>query len=135
MKKFGMGFLAVMLVVVLAGCTGGKTLTCTFDEEDMMSGSVTMNFDGEDKLEKYSLETVMDFGMDLGEEYAADMCADFEDQDGVSCEAEVDGTAIKMMLDIDFTKASDEVKEELSGESDNYADIKAELEDEGYECK
>ncbi len=135
MKKFGMGFLAVMLVVVLAGCTGGKTLTCTMEEEDYMSGTVKIQFDGNDKATGYNMTTMMDLGVELGDEYLDEMCADYTDIDGISCKASADGTEITMILDVDFEKAGDEFADSFGDLTAGYDAVKEEAEADGYTCK
>ena len=143
------GILAVS-VLLITGCGGEKTLTCTNSEEDSgikMSQEVTMTFK-DDKISyvKMSIdnEATDDTIIDNWDMFVSMLDSQFEEtnKDGVklSTDNNIDKHIYNVSLEINVEKASDDALSEygLDGIADanaTYEETKQEAEDAGYTCK
>ena len=140
MKKYLMT-LSVLLValVVVTGCgDSGKKLSCkgkegdadteaivTFKDEKVSAITIKSSSEASYKEEANAAKTLLDttYG------------PQFEKVEGVSYKAEVKDKRVTMILDIDISKTSDDIKESFATSSTTYDDIKKEYEGKGYTCK
>ncbi len=141
-KKIFMTVIAGVMLLSLTGC--GKTLKCSITEEQSgmkmtqtmnvkfkndKASSVTANIDM--KVDKEYQEYMDTFADTLKDEFK-----DFE-ENGMSLDIATKDDTIKVVIDANFDKMSDEQKNEIGfNSSDNsYDAIKKSLEDSGYSCK
>ena len=146
-KLFG---ILTAVVLLVTGCGGEKTLTCTNSEEDSgikMNQEVTMTFK-DDKVTyvKMSIdnEATEDTIIDNWDMFASMLDSQFEetDKDGVSLKTNnnKDKHIYNVSLEIDLTKATDDALEEyglngITEENASYEDTKKEAEADGFTCK
>ena len=137
-------------VLLVTGCGGEKTLTCTNSEESSgikMSQEVTMTFKG-DKVTyvKMSIdnEATEDTIIDNWDMFVSMLDSQFEesDEDGVSLSTnnDTDNHIYNVSLEIDLEKASDDALSEygldgITEENASYEDTKKEAEADGFTCK
>lgn len=141
-KKIFMTVITGVMLLSLTGC--GKTLKCSITEEQSgmemtqtmnvkfkndKASSVTANIDM--KVDKEYQEYMDTFADTLKDEFK-----DFE-ENGMSLDIATKDDTIKVVIDANFDKMSDEQKNEIGfNSSDNsYDAIKKSLEDSGYSCK
>lgn len=137
-------------VLLVTGCGGEKTLTCTNSEESSgikMSQEVTMTFK-DDKVTyvKMSIdnEATEDTIIDNWDMFVSMLDSQFEesDEDGVSLSTnnDTDNHIYNVSLEIDLEKASDDALSEygldgITEENASYEDTKKEAEADGFTCK
>ena len=137
-------------LLLMTGCGGEKTLTCTNSEESSgikMNQEVTMTFK-DDKVTyvKMSIdnEATDDTIIDNWDMFASMLDSQFEEteKDGVSLKTNnnKDKHTYNVSLEIDLTKASDDALAEyglddIADEKATYEDTKKEAEADGFTCK
>ena len=137
-------------LLLMTGCGGEKTLTCTNSEENSgmkMDQEVTMTFK-DDKVTyvKMSIdnEATDDTIIDNWDMFASMLDSQFEEteKDGVSLKTNnnKDKHTYNVSLEIDLTKASDDALAEygldgIADEKATYEDTKKEAEADGFTCK
>ena len=141
-KKIFKTVVGGVMLLSLTGC--GKTLKCSITKEQSgmemtqtmnvkfkndKASSVTANIDM--KVDKEYQEYMDTFADTLKDEFK-----DFE-ENGMSLDIATKDDTIKVVIDANFDKMSDEQKNEIGfNRSDNsYDAIKKSLEDSGYSCK
>ncbi len=148
----GVKLFAVLAVSVLliTGCGGEKTLTCTNSEESSgikMNQEVTMTFK-DDKVTyvKMSIdnEATDDTIIDNWDMFVSMLEGQFEEtnENGVNLSTNNDATnhTFNVSLEIDLTKASDDALAEygldgIADETATYEDTKKDAEADGFTCK
>ncbi len=137
-------------LLLMTGCGGEKTLTCTNSEENSgmkMDQEVTMTFK-DDKVTyvKMSIdnEATDDTIIDNWDMFVSMLDSQFEEteKDGVSLKTNnnKDKHTYNVSLEIDLTKASDDALAEyglddIADEKATYEDTKKEAEADGFTCK
>ena len=137
-------------LLLMTGCGGEKTLTCTNSEENSgmkMDQEVTMTFK-DDKVTyvKMSIdnEATDDTIIDNWDMFVSMLDSQFEEteKDGVSLKTNnnKDKHTYNVSLEIDLTKASDDALSEygldgITDEKATYEDTKKEAEADGFTCK
>ena len=137
-------------LLLMTGCGGEKTLTCTNSEENSgmkMDQEVTMTFK-DDKVTyvKMSIdnEATDDTIIDNWDMFVSMLDSQFEEteKDGVSLKTNnnKDKHTYNVSLEIDLTKASDDALAEyglddIDDEKDTYEDTNKEAEADGFTCK
>ena len=137
-------------LLLMTGCGGEKTLTCTNSEENSgmkMDQEVTMTFK-DDKVTyvKMSIATdaTDDTIIDNWDMFVSMLDSQFEEteKDGVSLKTNnnKDKHTYNVSLEIDLTKASDDALAEyglddIADEKATYEDTKKEAEADGFTCK
>lgn len=137
-------------LLLMTGCGGEKTLTCTNSEESSgikMNQEVTMTFK-DDKVTyvKMSIdnEATDDTIIDNWDMFVSMLDSQFEEteKDGVSLKTNnnKDKHTYNVSLEIDLTKASDDALAEygldgIADEKATYEDTKKEAEADGFTCK
>ena len=137
-------------LLLMTGCGGEKTLTCTNSEENSgmkMDQEVTMTFK-DDKVTyvKMSIdnEATDDTIIDNWDMFVSMLDSQFEEteKDGVSLKTNnnKDKHTYNVSLEIDLTKASDDALAEyglddIADEKATYEDTKKEAEAYGFTCK
>ena len=150
MREVKLFAILTAVVLLVTGCGGEKTLTCTNSEEDSgikMNQEVTMTFK-DDKVTyvKMSIdnEATEDTIIDNWDMFASMLDSQFEetDKDGVSLKTtnNKDKHIYNVSLEIDLTKATDAALEEyglngITEENASYEDTKKEAEADGFTCK
>lgn len=150
MREVKLFAILTAVVLLVTGCGGEKTLTCTNSEEDSgikMNQEVTMTFK-DDKVTyvKMSIdnEATEDTIIDNWDMFASMLDSQFEetDKDGVSLKTNnnKDKHIYNVSLEIDLTKATDDALEEyglngITEENASYEDTKKEAEADGFTCK
>lgn len=143
------GILAVS-VLLITGCGGEKTLTCTSSEEDSglkMSQEITMTFK-DDKISyvKMSIdnEATDDSIIDNWDMFVSMLDTQFEDsnEEGVKLSTNNDNNEhiYNVSLEIDLEKASNDTLtkyglDDIADETATYEDTKKDAEDSGFTCK
>ena len=150
MREVKLFAILTAVVLLVTGCGGEKTLTCTNSEEDSgikMNQEVTMTFK-DDKVTyvKMSIdnEATDDTIIDNWDMFASMLDSQFEEteKDGVSLKTNnnKDKHTYNVSLEIDLTKASDDALSEygldgIADEKATYEDTKKEAEADGFTCK
>ena len=138
MKKVGHLLVALMLVVLLAGCTKTTKMTCNIKQ-----GTVDLDYNLEFKgnmISKMSLKYVMDLSsytdsqMELVEKQ--DFCSEIKksmsqyEQGFENCNQKRDGKKIVIYTDINPDKITDSALDKMG----SIDETKTELEKIGYKC-
>lgn len=142
MKKVCSLFLAVLFIASLTGCgsSSKNEITCT-TEKDGVKVVATVRTDKDDKVTgvKMSTEMAASSKEELDTTYELMKMAEDEmnKNDGVKYSISKKDLKLIMTVDLDFNKASDEVKSELSMDDIDTtgAEFKKNAEAEGATCK
>lgn len=129
--------------LVLTGCGGTKTLTCTKTETDnglSMTTTATTKFDGNQVTNlsmKMDFETENEESIDLMKSLLEQQFEVYNSEKGITTEISAAGKIITIKIDIDPKNASDTVKEEfdVSDFHESYSKVKKDFEKDGYQCK
>ncbi len=122
-------------LLVLTGCGNTQTLTCSLVDEDANSSAKVVSEYKDDKITKFTMETILDFGMEMSESDLESLCAESEGTEGLTCKATQDGTKITLTIGIDMEKADADTLSDLNYEDTSYEEMKADLEAENFTCK
>ncbi len=133
MKNIKLISMALFVLLMITAC-GGKSLTCSMEEELLGDITVTMDFDSNDEVKTAKTVTTMDYGVEPTKEDLEELC-EASEEEGMTCKASNDGTEITLELEIDYTKLSDEAKEEMGYEDTGYEAMKKDAEENGFECE
>ncbi len=142
MKKICSLFIAVLFIVSLTGCgsSSKNEITCT-TEQDGTKVIATVRTDKDDKVTgvKMSTEMTASSKEELDTTYELMKLAEDEmnKNDGVKYSISKKDLKLIMTVDLDFNKASDEVKSELGMDDIDTtgAEFKKNAEAEGATCK
>lgn len=139
MKNWKVLVLVVMLCVFMTGCgDSGKKLSCKGKEGTADTEAIVKFKD--DKVSKVTIKSSTEANS-KEEAKAAKTILDttygpqFETIDGVSYKSEVKSKKVTMILDIDISKTTDDIKESYTTSASTYDEIKKEYEKKGYTCK
>ncbi len=121
-------------MLVLTGCSNSDTLTCELKDSETGSTSRVVSKYNDDKIKSLSMESIMDFGIEMSQEDLDSICDTDELVDGMECSATNNGTEVTIAITIDFDKADDSVVSGLSYEDTSYEGLKKDLEAENFVC-
>ena len=136
MKNLKYGITLASLLLVTTGCFGGeaKTLKCKTNDESLGKQEVTIDFADNGDVLNMGMRMFMDYGVELSKEDLAPVCDEFKEQ-GVTCDIKTEGTKVEVDVVYDFEKVTEEVKEEVVGNGQNYASVKKDFESMDYTCE
>ena len=149
MKKLGMLVVGAICVSFLSGCgNSGKKLTCTYNLSDDGSRRLeyVLNFDSKGgKIKSYTQSAVVVYDDETTDEEfnteyeeAAEVCDNYKDMKGVSCNTSKNKKEIKVDLKVTMSELDDSSKEALATteiEELSYDDFKTYMESASYTCE
>ena len=143
-KRVLLGIVAGVSLVTLSGCGNTQTLTCTQTQEDdgtTATQEMVVEFQN-NEASKFTMNINMKAenanaeDLKTAESILKSTFSTFEES-GMDVDVSSDDTAVTAKVSADFTKMTDEEKDEVgfTGSDNTYETIKENLESEGYTCK
>ena len=143
-KRVLLGIVAGVSLVTLSGCGNTQTLTCTQSQEDdgtTATQEMVVEFQN-NEASKFTMtinmkaENANAEDLKTAESILKSTFSTFEES-GMDVDVSSDDTAVTAKVSADFTKMTDEEKDEVgfTGSDNTYETIKENLESEGYTCK
>ncbi len=138
------GTMAGVMLLVLTGCDGGQTLTCTQNQEQdgrSMEAQMEIRFTN-DRASSLSLQTQVSVTDEEDEVYldsfieSMDELYEYE-SDGVKIDVDSSSKTATVVVTFDFGKMSDDEIDDAGFDSDDlsYETMKEEMEDTGFTCR
>lgn len=143
-KRVLLGIVTGVSLVTLSGCGNTQTLTCTQTQEDdgtTATQEMVVEFQN-NEASKFTMtmnmvaENASAEDLKTAEGILESTFSAFE-ENGMDVDVSSDDTSVTAKVSADFTKMTDEEKDEVgfTGSDNTYETIKENFESEGYTCK
>lgn len=145
MKKIMYGVTLIAIALLLSGC-GTKTLTCTKETTSSAyttTEKMTIIFENDSVVNKMHISLSMKVAdsyqnyMSTIESSIKSAYAQYDDEDGITVDTTVDGTTVKVEMDVVPSELSDDAKTNLDMDNftGSYSKTKEYMGNEGYSCE
>lgn len=131
----------LVIVFLITGCGKEKSLKCNLDSYGFKQ-DVSVNYN-DDNIESIKMTMVYDkeilVDVDSIDEFIESefqpLCNSYSSYDGVECNINNSEKTIELIIDIsDYSKLSQDAKNNLGLNYQNYDDLKSNLKESGYTC-
>ena len=139
MKKIILGAALLLTLLLFTGCGNENKLYC-FRSEDEGRVAINAKFDKDDKITNIKLTMSYDYDTEEDANTTYDMLKEAYDEgnkDGAKLSIKKTGKTVSLIVDIDLSKATEEMLEEYDLEDyKNYTktEFKEEFEDSEFSC-
>ncbi len=145
MKKLRVLSVLFLFTIIVTGCGGEKTLTCTKSDDSTgmtMNQNIVTTFKS-NKATKVdmSIDVVVDdqYKSQIGniESSLKKQFSSYEEQKGVTFKTSTKDKTVNVNIVADLEKMDDAARKKLNitATDEKYDDVKEDFEDEGYSCK